>query len=59
MNFIIKYAIHRLLTWPVAGCIALSCQVTRKLKRATTFEFTTIPAIIFIHCCQQLWLNPC
>jgi hypothetical protein len=34
----------------VADCVALSCQVTRKLKRATTFEFTTDSAIIFIHC---------
>jgi hypothetical protein len=34
----------------VADCVALSCQVTRKLKRATTLEFTTISAIIFIHC---------
>jgi hypothetical protein len=25
-------------------------QVTRKLKRATTVELTTKPAIIFIHC---------
>ncbi len=34
----------------VADCVALSCQVTQKLKRATTLEFTTISAIIFIHC---------
>jgi len=34
----------------VADCVALSCQVTRKFKRATTLEFTTISAIIFIHC---------
>ncbi len=34
----------------VADCVALSCQVTRKLKRATTVEFTTVSAIIFIHC---------
>ena len=27
-----------------------SCQVTRKLKRATPFEITDIPAIIFMHC---------
>jgi hypothetical protein len=33
----------------VADCVALSCQVTRKLKRATTLEFTTDSAIIFIH----------
>ncbi len=35
----------------VADCVVLFCQVTRKLKRATTIEFTTKPAIIFIHCC--------
>jgi len=34
----------------VANCVALFCQVTPKLKRATTIEFTTISAIIFIHC---------
>jgi hypothetical protein len=34
----------------VADCVALFCQVTQKLKRAATFEFTTDPAIIFIHC---------
>jgi len=34
----------------VADCVALSCQVTRKLNRAKTLEFTTISAIIFIHC---------
>ena len=34
----------------VADCVALSCQVTRKLKRATSLEFTTLSAIIFIHC---------
>ena len=34
----------------VADCVALSCQVARKLKRATTLDFTTISAIIFIHC---------
>lgn len=34
----------------VADCVALPCQVTQKLKRATTLEFTAIPAIIFIHC---------
>ena len=36
----------------VADCVALSYQVTRILKRATTLEFTTEPAIIFIHCYQ-------
>jgi hypothetical protein len=34
----------------VADCVALSCQVARKLERATTLEFTSVPAIIFIHC---------
>jgi len=34
----------------VADCGLHSCQVTRKLKRATTIEFTTAPAIIFINC---------
>ena len=34
----------------VADCGLLSSQVTRKLKRATTHEFTTVSAIIFIHC---------
>jgi hypothetical protein len=34
----------------VADCVALSCQVTKKLERATTLEFTTASAIIFIHC---------
>ena len=33
----------------VADCRLRTCQVTQKLKRATTLEFTTIPAIIFIH----------
>ena len=33
----------------VADFVTLSCQVTRKLKRATTLEFTTISAIIIIH----------
>ena len=35
----------------VADYVALPCQVTRKLKRATTLISTTTPAIIFIHCC--------
>jgi len=30
--------------------VALSCQVTEKLERATTLDYTTISAIIFIHC---------
>jgi len=34
----------------VADCVALPCQVTRMLKRAATLEFTTVSAIIFIHC---------
>ena len=33
----------------VADCGLHSCQVTKKLKRATTLEITTEPAIIFIH----------
>jgi len=37
--------------------VALSCQVTRKLKRATTVDFTTISAIIFIHCWQLYFLD--
>lgn len=40
----------------VADCVALSCQVTEKLKRATTLEFTTVSAIIFIHRCSQLFI---
>ena len=35
----------------VADCMALSCQFTEKMKRATTLSFTTVSAIIFIHCC--------
>jgi hypothetical protein len=34
----------------VADCGAQIFQFTIKLKRATTFESTTEPAIIFIHC---------
>ena len=34
----------------VADCVALSYQNTRKLKRAKALEFTTVSAIIFIHC---------
>jgi len=34
----------------VADCVALFCQVTEKLKRATALGFTTVSAIIFIHC---------
>lgn len=33
----------------MADCVALSCQAEMKLKRATTLEFTTESAIIFIH----------
>jgi hypothetical protein len=33
-----------------ADCVALPCQVTKKMKRAKTLEFTAISAIIFIHC---------
>lgn len=41
----------------VANCVALSCQVTRKLKRATTLAITTEPAIIFIHCCAAYFIQ--
>ena len=34
----------------VADCGIQTYQATRKLKRATTLEFTAIPAIIFTHC---------
>jgi len=34
----------------IADFVALSCQVTQKLKRDTTLEFTANSAIIFIHC---------
>jgi hypothetical protein len=36
----------------VAGSVVLSCQDTRKLKRAATLKFTTESAIILIHCWQ-------
>jgi len=35
----------------VADVGEITCQVTRKLKRATAIEFTTITAIIFIQYC--------
>ena len=35
----------------VADCGLQTCQATQKLKQAKTFYFTTISAIIFIHCC--------
>ncbi|MCD6566476.1 MAG: hypothetical protein J7K53_11105, partial [Bacteroidales bacterium] len=34
----------------VANCGNQNFQFTMKLKRATTLEFTTKPAIIFIYC---------
>ena len=34
----------------VADCVLQSNHATRKLKRATFHDFTTKPAIIFIHC---------
>ena len=34
----------------VAVYCAILYRDTQKIKRATTFEFTTEPAIIFIHC---------
>ena len=33
-----------------------NCQITRELKRVTTLEFTTITAIIFIHCYALLFI---
>ena len=41
----------------VADCGALPCQVTQKLERATTLEFTTESAIIFIHCYALFTVN--
>jgi len=41
----------------VADCVALPCQVTRKLKRAITLEFTAVSAIIFIHCYQPYFYS--
>jgi hypothetical protein len=35
----------------VADCGFQVCQATQKMKRAKTFDFTTVSAIIFIHCC--------
>lgn len=34
----------------LADCIVLFCQVIQKFERDTTLEFTTVSAIIFIHC---------
>ena len=39
-----------------ADCVALSCQVTRKLKRAKVLEFTAVSAIIFILCYELFCL---
>jgi hypothetical protein len=33
-----------------ADCVALSCQVTRKLKRAKNLKINTESVIIFIDC---------
>ena len=41
----------------VADCRAIHFQSKMKLKRATTLEFTTISAIIFIHCCSTLFIR--
>jgi hypothetical protein len=41
----------------VADCVELSCQITRKLKRATTLDFTTVSAIILIHCVCPAWAS--
>jgi len=35
----------------VADCGLQTCQTTQKMKRTKTFDFTTVSAIIFIHCC--------
>jgi hypothetical protein len=48
--FYFKYRIT-LIIRTVADFGMLSCQVTRKLKRATPLYFTVISAIIFIYCC--------
>ncbi len=37
--------------------MALSCQVTRKFKWATTLEITAISAIIFILCVCPAWAS--
>lgn len=42
--------VQRLVQEYVADCVALPFQITRRLKRATTLEFTDISVIIFIHC---------
>jgi hypothetical protein len=41
----------------VADCGLQTCQITGKLKRATKIEFTTGSAIIFIHCCKQVFIH--
>jgi hypothetical protein len=41
----------------VADCVALSCQITRKLKWATTLEFTANSAIIFIQCYATIFYS--
>ena len=38
----------------VGDCVAIHYQVTQKLKRATSLEFTTIPPIFYIHCVPLL-----
>jgi hypothetical protein len=40
----------------VADCVPLSCQVARKLKRATTPEFTHEPAIISYIIVQSVFI---
>lgn len=40
----------------VADCGLHPYQVTRKLKRATTLEITTEPAIVFIYCCMPFFI---
>ena len=52
------------LVWPptvsiriVADCVELSCHIIRKLKRDKALEFTTISAIIFIHCYAAIFFK--
>jgi hypothetical protein len=35
----------------VTDCGLQTCQAAQKMKQAKTFDFTTVSAIIFIHCC--------
>jgi hypothetical protein len=40
------------------NCVALSYQVTQKLMRAKTVEFTTNSPICYIHCCVLVLYSP-